>query len=59
MNQYSVWDQVKVSNNKHPRKGQAGVVHAVNPAVPDEVAVRFDSDGSVVAMNVADLQSLR
>ena len=58
MNAFSVWDMVQVSNNKHPRKGQAGVVHATNPAAPEEVAVKFDEDGVVIVMDVADLKRL-
>lgn len=58
MNRFSVWNAVQVSNEAHPRMGQAGVVHAVNPNVPDEVAVRFDVDGQIVAVNVADLRAL-
>lgn len=58
MNSFSVWDQVQVSNNKHPRKGQAGVIHATNPATPDEVAVKFDADGVVAVVSVADLKRL-
>lgn len=58
MNRFQVWDAVMVSNNKHPRKGQAGTVFAVNPAAPDEVAVRFDSDSTVVIVPVADLRAL-
>lgn len=58
MNRYSVWTPVMVIGEEHPRKGQAGVVHALNPAVTDEVAVKFDSDSVVVVMNIADLKAL-
>lgn len=58
MNRFSVWNAVLVVGEEHPRKGHAGIVHAVNPAVPDEVAVKFDVDGHVVAVNVADLKAL-
>ncbi|WP_312129361.1 hypothetical protein [Diaphorobacter nitroreducens] len=58
MNRFSVWSPVQVTNEDHPRFGQAGIVHAVNPAVPDEVAVRFDVDSQVVAVAVADLKGL-
>lgn len=55
---YSVWQSVKVSNQDHPRDGQAGTVHTVNPAHPDEVVVKFDADGSTEAVSVNDLQAL-
>lgn len=55
---FEVWTSVKVKNPEHPRAGQAGVVHAVNPAKPEEVAVRFDDDGQVQLVATADLQVL-
>jgi hypothetical protein len=55
---YSVWQSVKVANQDHPRDGQAGTVHTVNPAHPDEVVVKFDADGSTEAVSVNDLQAL-
>lgn len=58
MNRFSVWTAVVVIGEEHPRKGQAGVVHAINPAVTDEVAVKFDLDSVVVVMNVNDLKAL-
>jgi len=58
MNRFSVWQAVQVVGEEHPRKGQAGVVHAVNPAVTDEVAVKFDTDAVVIVMAVADLKAL-
>ncbi len=58
MPRFSVWTAVQVSNPEHPRTGQAGVVCATNPATPDEVAVRFDSDSIVVLMLVSDLRAL-
>lgn len=57
MNRFSVWNPVIVQG-EHPRAGQAGVVHAVNPATPDEVAVKFDLDGIVVVIDVASLKAL-
>ena len=54
---YSVWQSVKVANQDHPRSGQAGTVHTVNPAHPDEVVVKFDS-GDTEAVEVKDLQAL-
>lgn len=57
MNRFSVWNPVIVQGD-HPRAGQAGVVHAINPATPDEVAVRFDLDSIVVVMDVSDLKAL-
>lgn len=58
MNRFSVWTAVIVTGEEHPRKGQAGVVHAVNPNTNDEVAVKFDADSIVVVMAVADLKAL-
>ena len=58
MNRFSVWNAVQVSNEEHPRAGQAGVVFATNPATPDEVAVKFDVDSIVVVVPVADLKAL-
>lgn len=58
MNSFSVWMAVIVKAEKHARKGQAGIVHAVNPEVLDEVAVKFDLDGQIVAVKVADLKAL-
>lgn len=58
MNRFSVWNAVIVSGEEHPRAGQAGVVHATNPAKPDEVAVKFDADSIVVVMPNADLKAL-
>jgi hypothetical protein len=55
---YSVWQSVKVSNLDHARAGQAGTVHTVSPAHPDEVVVKFDEDGSLEAVKVEDLQAL-
>lgn len=57
MNRFSVWNPVIVSG-EHPRAGQAGVVHAINPATPDEVAVKFDLDSIVVVMDVSQLKAL-
>lgn len=58
MNRFSVWNAVIVSNPADPRTGQAGVVYAVNPATPDQVAVKFDADSVVAVVNVADLRAL-
>lgn len=58
MNRFSVWNAVQVSNDQNPRAGQAGTVFAVNPATPNEVAVRFDVDSVVVLVPVADLRAL-
>ena len=57
-NRFSVWNTVTVVNPEHERQGQAGVVYAVNPEMDDEVAVRFDKDGQVVAVANADLKGL-
>ncbi len=55
---FDVWALVKVKKEEHPRAGQAGTVYAVSPKHPDEVAVRFDADETVVLVAVADLQRL-
>ena len=55
----NVWQQVQVTNKKHPRKGQAGSVSAVNATEhPDEVIVTFDADGTSEAVKIADLTVL-
>lgn len=54
---YSVWQSVKVKTEDHPRAGQAGTVHTVNPKHPDEVVVKFDS-GDTEAVEVKDLEAL-
>lgn len=55
---YSVWTAVKVVKQGAEREGEAGVVHATSPAHPDEVTVKFDTDGNLVAVAVADLLAL-
>lgn len=57
-NRFSVWNAVQVTNPEHERAGQAGVVFATNPQTPEEVAVKFDADGIVVIVPVADLKAL-
>lgn len=58
MQQYSVWNSVKVTAPKHARTGQAGVVYNIDPKDDDTVGVKFDSDGKVEVVKVADLASL-
>lgn len=58
MNRFSVWNNVQVKNEEHPRFGQAGPVFATNPAKPDEVAVKFDIDGVVLVVPCDDLKAL-
>lgn len=58
MNRFSIWQPVKVITEGHPRFGQAGTVQGINPATPDEVAVKFDLDSIMVVINVNDLQAL-
>lgn len=56
---FSVWTSVKVKNVEHSRAGTAGAVHATNSEThPDEVQVKFDVDGTVENVLVADLQAL-
>lgn len=58
MNRFSIWQSVKVVNPEHPRYGQAGSVQGINPATPDQVAVRFDADAIMVVVDNNDLQGL-
>lgn len=53
-----VWKSVQVTADGHARNGEAGTVFAVNKKLPDEVAVRFDVDGVVEIVQVADLKAL-
>lgn len=55
---FAVWDSVRVKNAEHARAGTAGVVHATNPADPEQVAVRFDVDLIVELVPVIDLERL-
>lgn len=56
---FSVWTSVKVKNEEHSRAGTAGSVHATNVEThPDEVQVKFDADGTIESVLVADLQAL-
>lgn len=55
---YPVWASVIVKNEESGRAGQAGVVHGTNPADPDQVAVRFDTDLVVELTPVVDLKRL-
>lgn len=51
----NVWTSVKVTAKGHKRFGQAGVVHASDPKAPDEVTVKFDSDGVLETVLLVDL----
>ena len=53
-----VWQSVKVSNPEHSRAGEVGVVFATSSSHPTQVAVRFDSDLQVQAVEIADLVQL-
>ncbi len=55
---FPVWTSVKVKTQGHEREGEAGTVHATNPAHADEVVVKFDRDSELVAVAVTDLQAL-
>jgi len=55
---FDVWQSVKVTKEDHPRTGQAGTVHATSPAHPDEVQVKWDSDGTIESVSVDDLTVL-
>jgi hypothetical protein len=55
----NVWTAVKVKNESHARFNTAGVVFASNVKDhPDEVQVKFDLDGTVESVLIADLQAL-
>lgn len=55
---YGVWTSVKVKTQGHEREGQAGTVYATTPDIKDEVQVRFDSDQTVMAVKLVDLEML-
>lgn len=55
---FSILQSVAVTNPDHPRFKEAGCVWVLNPAVADAVAVRFDTDSAVEAVEVADLKAL-
>lgn len=55
---FEVWQSVKVKNPEHARTGEAGIVFSVDPAHPDEVAVRFDTDLQVQLVLCVDLVQL-
>jgi hypothetical protein len=46
---------VVVSNKKHERAYQAGVIDSVPQEISDTVDVKFDVDLEVVQMKIADL----
>lgn len=52
------WTQVKVTNPNHLRHEQAGVTQTATPDTATEVEVKFDLDGAVQTVDVADLQVL-
>ena len=54
----NVWQVVKPASAEHPRAGQAGVVHAVDKKDPENVQVKWDIDGKVETVAVADLVAL-
>lgn len=55
----SVWTSVKVVKEDHARFGQAGSVFATNKEThPDEVQVKFDLNGDIESVLIADLQAL-
>lgn len=56
---FNVWTSVQVSNADHPRTKQAGTVHATNSEThPAEVVVKFDMDGTLESVQLADLVAL-
>lgn len=57
---FSVWQSVKVrtATKDHEREGQAGTVYATSPTHQDEVQVCFDTDQTVMAVKLVDLEML-
>lgn len=55
---FMILQSVAVTNKKDPRYKQAGAVWMVDQAAPETVNVRFDTDGEIVAVAVADLKAL-
>ena len=55
---FIIWQSVQVSNQAHPRVGQAGTIQGTNPAKPDESSVKFDVDGQEMVIQNADLKAL-
>jgi hypothetical protein len=54
-----IWKAVQVVNADHARTGEAGTVFAYNREKhPDSVAVKFDTDGTVEVVLIADLKAL-
>lgn len=55
---FNIWTPVKVKTEGHPRFGQAGTVQAIDPKQSDSVGVKFDQDGVIEVVQLADLQSI-
>lgn len=53
-----VFTSVQPKNEDHPRHGQAGHVCAIPADKPDEVGVKWDTDGDVTTEKTADLRAL-
>lgn len=53
-----VFNSVQPTSSEHPRAGQAGIVCHVPADRPDEVGVRWDTDGAVTAEKISDLRQL-
>ncbi len=56
---FVVWQSVTVTDQDHPRAGQAGTVQENAREGASTVKVKFDVDGSIEAVKVEALQVLR
>jgi hypothetical protein len=52
MYRYTPWQSVKVTEKKHERTGQAGIVQEQVKEDAETVKVKFDADGVTVAVPV-------
>jgi len=57
MNRFPAAAPVQVITEGHPRYQQAGVIHAEDQKKKD-VEVKFDLDGEIEAIKIADLRAL-
>lgn len=59
MKRFNVWDSVQPIADDHPRAGQAGTVHAIDPDKPDVVQVKWDLDGVIESVATESIRVLR
>jgi hypothetical protein len=56
---FSVWTPVKPISETHERAGEAGVIWKVNKKqYPDHVVVKWDTDGTIEAVEAVELMEL-